>query len=110
MANPFLPNSQPTIKPIRDTFVNRENINSINFTFSGATTQICDVGAYVHNQLIQLNSGTITVTVSCDGVNFYTGPSASVGITAMSSSGMGYRYIKVASSGAAEGLVFGALY
>jgi hypothetical protein len=109
-TNPFLPNNQPQVKPIRDTFINKENLNSISFDFAAADSQICDLGAYVHNQLLQLNSGSVTVEVSCDGINFYAGPSASVGINEMSSTGVGYRYIQVTSSGAAQGLVFGALY
>lgn len=110
MGNEFLPNNQAAVKPIRDTFVNKNNLNSISFNMAAAGVTVCDLGAYVHNQLIQLNTGAITVTISLDGITFYAGPSASVGITPMSANNVGYRYIKVTSSGAAQGLVFGALY
>lgn len=107
MANEFLPNSPATVKPIRDNFVNKEHLNSIGFNFSAASEQVCDLGAYQHNQQIQLNSGAITVMISQDNINWYAGPSVSVGITVMNPA---VRYLQVTSSGAAQGLIVGLLY
>lgn len=110
MPNPFLPNSQATVKPIRDVFVNKEHLNSVNFSFTTTGSVICDLGAFVHNQLLQVNSGysNLTITISCDGVNFYTGPTLNAnGITPMNPA---VRYIQIATTGAAEGIVFGTLY
>jgi hypothetical protein len=108
--NEFLPNSQPTVKPIRDVAINKEHLNAVGFSFSAAGVQVCDVGAFQHNQLLQVNSGyeNLTITISTDGVNFYTGPSLTGnGITPMNPA---VRYIKVTATGAAQGLVSGTLY
>jgi hypothetical protein len=110
MADPFLPNSQSTVKPIRDVFVNKEHLNAISFNFTAAGSQICDMGAFQHNQQLQVNSsyGNLTVTISQDGENFYAGPTLSAnGITAMNPA---VRYIKLTASGACQGLVVGTLY
>jgi hypothetical protein len=99
-----------TIKPIRDVFINKEHLNAVSFSFTEAGVQVCDLGAFQHNQCIQVNSGhsNLTIEISNDGENFYAGPSLSAnGITPMNPAA---RYIQVTATGAAQGLVTGLLY
>ena|SRR5271166_5778685 len=105
MANPNVPPSGQTV----DKFAKQANITAEAFSLTIGQSIILDLDSYVNNKVMQINtfSGSLTVKISLDGLNFFTGPSiSSTGITVFP---IPCRYIQLTSTGTCAGLVFGSL-
>lgn len=97
-----------------NSFAHKANIHAEAFTIDQTTkTVVIDLHHYVNNKAIQVSAvtGTLTMTLSLDGITYSNSTTPTTGITAITTP---CRYIKLtiatAGGNSATGLIFGSLY
>ena len=108
MADPFA-NNVPLNPQQVNRFANKANINARGFNLTSGQVVVLDMASYIGNKLIQVNtfSGSLSVEISCDGINFFAGPA--IAATGMYIVPLPCKFVQLTSGGNCSGLVVGSL-